>query len=78
MLRRRARHHPVLLLQKPLTEFKYDTDPKQLAQSRVKMLSMLADKKIPLSRITSHGQGGHVAKQGDGFRFYPEGMKMEL
>jgi hypothetical protein len=30
------------------TEFKYDTDPKQSAQSRVKMLSMLADKKIPL------------------------------
>jgi hypothetical protein len=41
-------HHPVLLLQKPLTEFKYDTDPKQSAQSRVKMLGMLADKKIPL------------------------------
>jgi glyoxylase-like metal-dependent hydrolase (beta-lactamase superfamily II) len=41
-------HHPVLLLQKPLTEFKYDTDPKQSAQSRVKMLSMLADKRIAL------------------------------
>jgi hypothetical protein len=39
-------HHPVFLLQKPLTEFKYDTDPKQSAQSRVKMLSMLADKRF--------------------------------
>ena len=42
-------HHPVLLLQKPLTEFKYDTDPKQSAQSRVKMLSMLADKRFKKS-----------------------------
>jgi len=72
-------HHPVLLLQKPLTEFKYDTDPKQSAQSRVKMLSMLADKKIPLLAYHYAWPGiGHVAKQGDGFRFYPEGMKMEL
>ena len=72
-------HHPVLLLQKPLTEFKYDTDPKQSAQSRVKMLSMLADNKIPLLAYHFAWPGiGHVAKQADGFRFYPEGMKMEL
>jgi glyoxylase-like metal-dependent hydrolase (beta-lactamase superfamily II) len=72
-------HHPVLLLQKPLTEFKYDTDPKQSAQSRVKVLSMLAEKKIPLLAYHFAWPGiGHVAKQGDGFRFYPEGMKMEL
>ena len=59
-------HHPVLLLQKPLTEFKYDTDPKQSAQSRVKMLSMLADKKIPLLAYHFAWPGvGHVAKQGD-------------
>jgi glyoxylase-like metal-dependent hydrolase (beta-lactamase superfamily II) len=36
-------HHPVLLLEKPLTEFAYDTDPKMSAKSRVKMLTMLAD-----------------------------------
>jgi glyoxylase-like metal-dependent hydrolase (beta-lactamase superfamily II) len=72
-------HHPVLLLQKPLTEFKYDTDPKQSAQSRVKVLSMLAEKKIPLLAYHFAWPGiGHVAKQGDGFRFYPEEMKMEL
>src|ERR1700730_176502 len=72
-------HHPVLLLQKPLTEFKYDTDPKQSAQSRVKILSMLADNKIPLLAYHFAWPGiGHVAKQADGFRFYPEGMKMEL
>ena len=38
-------HHPVLLLEKPLTEFAYDTDPKMSAKSRVKMLTMLADNK---------------------------------
>ena len=71
-------HHPVLLLQKPLTEFAYDTDPKQSAQSRVKMLGMLADKRIPLLAYHFAWPGvGHVARQGDGFRYYPEGMKMQ-
>ena len=52
---------------------------KQSAQTRVKMLSMLADNKIPLLAYHFAWPGiGHVAKQGDGFRFYPEGMKMEL
>ena len=43
------------------------------------MLSMLADNKIPLLAYHFAWPGiGHVAKQGDGFRLYPEGMKMEL
>jgi glyoxylase-like metal-dependent hydrolase (beta-lactamase superfamily II) len=72
-------HHPVLLLEKPLTEFLYDTDPKQSAQTRVKMLGMLADKKIPILAYHFAWPGiGHVAKRGDGFRYYPEPMKMEL
>ena len=72
-------HHPVLLLEKPLTEFAYDTDPKQSAQSRVKMLTMLADKRVPVLAYHFAWPGiGHVAKQGDGFRYYPEPMKMEL
>lgn len=72
-------HHPVLLLEKPLTEFAYDTDPKQSAQSRVKMLTMLADKRVPVLAYHFAWPGiGHVAKQGDGFRYFPEPMKMEL
>jgi glyoxylase-like metal-dependent hydrolase (beta-lactamase superfamily II) len=71
-------HHPVLLLQKPLTEFAYDTDPKQSAQSRVKMLGMLADQRIALLAYHFAWPGvGHVARQGDGFRYYPEPMKMQ-
>lgn len=72
-------HHPVLLLEKPLTEFKYDTDPKQSAQSRVKQLGMLAEKRIPLLAYHFAWPGiGHVARQGDGFRYFPEAMKMDM
>ncbi|MGC1666370.1 MAG: MBL fold metallo-hydrolase, partial [Bradyrhizobium sp.] len=41
-------HHPILLMEKPRMEFAYDTDPKQAANSRVKMLDMLAANKIPV------------------------------
>jgi glyoxylase-like metal-dependent hydrolase (beta-lactamase superfamily II) len=72
-------HHPVLLLEKPLTEFMYDTDPKQSARSRVTMLTMLAEKRIPLLAYHFAWPGiGHVAKQGEGFRYYPEPMNMVL
>jgi glyoxylase-like metal-dependent hydrolase (beta-lactamase superfamily II) len=72
-------HHPVLLLEKPTTEFMYDTDPKQSAQSRVRLLGMLADKKIPLLAYHFAWPGlGHVARQGEGFRYYPEPMKMVI
>jgi glyoxylase-like metal-dependent hydrolase (beta-lactamase superfamily II) len=72
-------HHPVLLLQKPLTEFKYDTDPKQSAQSRVKMLGRLADERIALLAYHFAWPGiGHVARADDGFRFFPQPMKMVL
>jgi glyoxylase-like metal-dependent hydrolase (beta-lactamase superfamily II) len=72
-------HHPVLLLEKPLTEFLYDTDPKQSAQTRVKMLTMLAESRTPVLAYHFAWPGiGHVAKRGDGFRYFPEAMKMEL
>lgn len=72
-------HHPVLLMEKPLTEFAYDTDPKQSAQTRVKMLTMLAANKTPVLAYHFAWPGiGHVAKQGDGFRYFPEAMKMEM
>jgi|EndMetStandDraft_5_1072996.scaffolds.fasta_scaffold12761_3 glyoxylase-like metal-dependent hydrolase (beta-lactamase superfamily II) len=70
-------HHPVLLLEKPLTEFMYDTDAKQSAKSRVRVLNMLAENKTRLLAYHFAWPGiGHVAKQGDGFRYYPEGMTL--
>ncbi|MFG1383027.1 MBL fold metallo-hydrolase [Xanthobacter versatilis] len=72
-------HHPVLLLEQPLTEFMYDTDPKQSAQSRVKVLSMLAANRIPLIAYHFAWPGfGHVAAQGQGFRYFPAPMVMEM
>lgn len=72
-------HHAVLLMERPLMEFSYDTDPKQSAQSRVKMLTMLAANKIPVMSYHFAWPGyGHVAKNGDGFRYYPEPMNMLL
>lgn len=70
-------HHPVLLMEKPRTEFAYDTDPKKSAESRVRMLDMLAANRIPVLAYHFAWPGiGHVAKFGDGFRYLPAPMDM--
>lgn len=70
-------HHPRLMMEKPLTEIVFDTDPKQSAQTRVKMLTMLAANRIPLLAYHFPWPGiGHVAKEGDGFRYVPSPMQM--
>ena len=72
-------HHPVLLMEKPLTEFAYDTDPKQSAQTRVRLLNMFAANRTPIVAYHFAWPGfGHVAKQGDGFRYFPAPMSMVL
>lgn len=70
-------HHQVLLVEKPRLEFAYDTDPKQSASSRVRILDMLAAQKIPLMAYHFPWPGlGHVAKQGDGFRYFAAPMEL--
>ena len=72
-------HHAVLLLEKPRMEFSYDTDPKQAAATRVKLLDTIAANKTPVMSYHFAWPGyGHIAKTGDGFHYYPEPMKMEL
>jgi glyoxylase-like metal-dependent hydrolase (beta-lactamase superfamily II) len=72
-------HHQILLVEKPRFEFAYDTDPKQSVNSRVRILDMLASQKIPLVAYHFPWPGyGHVAKQGDGFRYFPGAMQMVL
>ncbi len=72
-------HHPVLLMEKPRMEFAYDTDPKQSAASRVKMLDMMAANKIAVMIYHYPWPGiGHVVKTGEGFHDIPEPMKMTL
>jgi glyoxylase-like metal-dependent hydrolase (beta-lactamase superfamily II) len=71
-------HHQVLLVEKPRIEFAYDTDPKQSANSRVRILEMLAAQRIPLIAYHFPWPGiGHLAKAGEGFRFYPTPMTMQ-
>src|SRR6201992_3021952 len=61
-------HHQVLLMEKPRMQFSYDTDPKQAAESRVKMLDMLAANKIAVMSYHYPWPGlGHVVKAGRGF-----------
>jgi glyoxylase-like metal-dependent hydrolase (beta-lactamase superfamily II) len=70
-------HHPVLLLEKPRMQFSYDTDPAQAAESRVKLLDMVAANKIPVMAYHYAWPGiGHIAKTAEGFHYYPEAMNL--
>ncbi len=72
-------HHPILLMEKPRMEFSYDTDPKQAADSRVRMLDMLAANKIAVLPYHYPWPGiGHVVKTGEGFHYIAEPMTMVL
>jgi glyoxylase-like metal-dependent hydrolase (beta-lactamase superfamily II) len=72
-------HHQVLLVEKPRIEFAYDTDPKQSANTRVRILDMLAAQRMPLLAYHFPWPGiGHVGKHGDGFRYFPSAMRMTL
>ena len=70
-------HHAVLLTERPRLEFAYDVDPKQAVQSRVKLLTMLAEQKTPVMSYHFAWPGfGNLAKAGDGFRYHPAAMQM--
>ena len=72
-------HHQVLLVERPRIEFAYDTDPKQAAATRVRILDTLAAQKIPLLAYHFPWPGfGHVAKQGEGYRYFATPMQMLL
>ncbi len=71
-------HHPVLLLERPRTQFAFDTDPAQSAESRVRMMDMFAANRIPVLAYHFAWPGaGHVAKVGDGYRYFPLPMNLE-
>jgi len=68
-------HHQILLTEKPRTEFAYDGDPKQAVQSRLRVFDMLANDRIPLLAFHFPWPGyGNLAKQGEGFRYFPTPM----
>lgn len=63
-------HHPVIFTEQPKTEFVYDTDAKQAVATRLKVLDMLAAERMPFLAYHFPWPGlGHVAKQGDGYRY---------
>ncbi|MFH5926457.1 MBL fold metallo-hydrolase [Roseomonas xinghualingensis] len=70
-------HHHILLLQRPLWEFSFDTDPKQSAQSRSRMLDRLAtDKHEVLSYHFPWPGLGHVVRAGQGYNWIAEPMNL--
>jgi hypothetical protein len=70
-------HHSVLLIENPRMEFLYDTDAKQAVKTRLKMLSFLAENRIPILAYHFAWPGyGHFVKQGEGFRYLPAAMNM--
>jgi glyoxylase-like metal-dependent hydrolase (beta-lactamase superfamily II) len=70
-------HHPILLLEKPRLEFAYDSDPKQAANTRVRLLDMLASNRIPVMSYHFPWPGfGNIAKAGEGFRYYAAPMEI--
>jgi len=70
-------HHQVLLLRKPMWEFAFDTDPKQSAQSRSRMLDRFAtDRTAMLSYHFPWPGLGHVSREGDGYEWLPAPMNV--
>ncbi len=71
-------HHPVLLLERPRTQFAFDTDPAQSAESRVRMMDMFAANRVPILAYHFAWPGvGHVAKVGEGYRYFPLPANLE-
>jgi glyoxylase-like metal-dependent hydrolase (beta-lactamase superfamily II) len=72
-------HHSVLLIENPRMEFLYDTDPKEAAKTRLKMLGFLAGNRIAILAYHFAWPGyGHFVRAGDGFRYLPAPMNLNL
>ncbi|MFC3126056.1 MBL fold metallo-hydrolase [Pseudoroseomonas globiformis] len=70
-------HHHVLLLQRPAWEFSFDTDPKQSAQTRSRMLQRLvSDRHSVLSYHFPWPGLGHVVAAGEAYAWLPEPMDL--
>jgi glyoxylase-like metal-dependent hydrolase (beta-lactamase superfamily II) len=71
--------HHVILVEKPRMEVGFDTDLKQGIETRIKVMDMLAAQRMPALVYHLPWPGiGHFAKQGDGFRYVAEPMRLVL
>ena len=74
-----AHHHVVVVVERPRLEFSYDTDGKQAVASRLRVFDMLAAQRLPLLAYHFPWPGmGYLAKQGDGYRYFPALMQTAL
>ncbi len=72
-------HQPVLQMANPRSEFGRDTDPKQGVASRLRVFDMVAGEKIPILAYHFPWPGiGHVAKDGDHYRYVAIPMQTVL
>jgi glyoxylase-like metal-dependent hydrolase (beta-lactamase superfamily II) len=70
-------HHPILLFEQPWIQFKDDADPKLSADSRTRVLEMLATERVRIMSYHFAWPGaGNVAKEGSGFRYFPSPMQL--
>ena len=69
-------HHAVLSLESPLLNFAADLAPSTAAKTRTRVFSTLADERTRVLGYHFPWPGlGHLAKQGEGFRFVPEPIR---
>lgn len=72
-------HHHVIPVERPQLAFAYDTDGQQGARTRQRMFGMLAAQRTPILAYHFPWPGiGHLAKQGEGFRYYPSPVQTAL
>lgn len=72
-------HHHLVSTQMPRAAFTYDTDGAQGVASRLKVFDMLATDRLPFVSYHFPWPGlGHVAKQGDAYRYFAAPMQTVL
>jgi glyoxylase-like metal-dependent hydrolase (beta-lactamase superfamily II) len=72
-------HHSLISVERPDVEFAYDTDGKQAAVSRRRVFDMLASGRMPFIAYHFPWPGvGYLSKQGNGYRYVAETMRMVL
>ena len=72
-------HRPLLQMENPRAEFARDTDPQQGVVSRLRAFDMAASGQIPIVAYHFPWPGvGHVAKNGDGYRYVAIEMQTVL
>ena len=70
-------HHYVLLLRRPMWEFAFDTDPKQSAQTRSRMLDRFSNDRTAILSYHFPWPGlGNVTREGEGFAWHPAPMNV--